>query len=356
MYKAMFYLLLISIFNSCGIQPNSWQPPVKPSFDGVLTLNERLTSATQIDLLGYYGAEEFAIDHNGNLYCGAHIGEQDFRQGVILRISPNDSVEKFLQTDSWVTGLQFDPNGDLLAMMNGVGLVKINKNRQIDTLVSHTPEGLPILMGTGMKIAADGKVYFANMSSTHTTSADYINRIILEMKPTGGVYCYDPGTKTTTTISPGNYFGNGLALATDESYLLISETSKYRILKYWLTGDKIGTQEILIDNLPGFPNNITRRANGHFWLGFTTKRSDQLDDIHHKVGMKKIVYSLPSFLQPEAEKFGMIIEITGEGEIVQALFDPTGSKVMEAGAVKEVNGKLYLGGDTVPYVSKVNLE
>jgi hypothetical protein len=53
--------------------------------------------------------------------------------------------------------------------------------------------------------------------------------------------------------------------------------------------------------LAGFPNKIVRRDNGCFWIGFITKRNDQLDDIHPKKGMKKFVYCLPSFVQPKAE-------------------------------------------------------
>ena len=61
---------------------------------------------------------------------------------------------------------------------------------------------------------------------------------------------------------------------------------KYRILKYWLKGKKAGTSEIFLDNLAGFPNNISRKENGNFWVGFTTKRNDQLDDLHPKKSMK----------------------------------------------------------------------
>ncbi len=349
-------ILLISLgIQSCSLRPLAWTPPTKPAFTGKLALNHKLSTAKKIDLLGYYGAEEFAVDADGNIYCGVHQGKKDFSSGAILKIKPNDTVEKFLATDKWITGMQFNAEGQLLAMMNGVGLVRINADRSIDTLVSHSPEGLPILMGTGMKIASDGKVYFANMSSTQETSLKYINKIILEIRPTGGVYCYDPQSHTTTTISTGNYFANGLSLAADESYLLVSETSKYRIIKYWLKGPQVGESEILMDNLAGFPNNISRRDNGNFWLGFTTKRNDQLDKIHSKVGMKKLVYGLPSFVQPKAEEFGMVMEISGQGEIIQSLFDPQGQTVTEAGAVKEHQGHLYLGGDIVSYLSKVKL-
>lgn len=352
---AAILALSCMLFSSCSIHPVAWIPPSKPKFEGTIALNEKLTNSSQINLLGYFGAEEFAIDKDGNLYCGVHKGEKDFSSGAILKITPDDKVEEFLVTDNWITGMQFDKNGTLIALMNDVGLVKIYPDKSIDTLLTTTPSGQPIRMGTGLKIASDGIIYFVNMSSTNKTSWKYVNKLILEMKPTGGVFSFNPKSKVTTTISEGNYFGNGLEISKNEDFILVSETSKYRILKYWIKGEKKGQLETFMENLAGFPNNISKSQSGNYWIGFTTKRNDQLDKIHPKVGMKKFVYSLPSFIQPKPEKFGMVMEVSEEGEIVRSLFDTKGTHVTEAGAIVEHQGYLYLGGDIVSFVSKTKI-
>lgn len=350
-------LFIAMIFlKSCAIQPNTWEPPQKPAFENDLTLNEDLTKSTAISLLGWYGAEDFARDKQGNIYCGVHAKPNDFSRGAILKINAVGEVEEYMQTKGWITGMEFDQAGNLIALQNGVGLIKIDQQKQIRQLATHTPDGAPILMGTGLQIAADGTIYFANMSSEDVSSARTFSKLILEMKPKGGVYAYHPVEKRLSTISEGHFFANGLALSADESFLLLSETTKYRVLKIWLSGTKQGQSEIFMDNLAGFPNNISRRANGNFWLGFTTKRKDQLDKIHSKRGMKRFVFGLPRFVQPKAEKFGMVLEVSEKGEIVDALFDPQGRIVSEAGAVEEIADYLYLGGDVVSYVSKYPLK
>ena len=101
---------------------------------------------------------------------------------------------------------------------------------------------------------------------------------------------------------------------------------------------------ILAGRLNNFKDCYYQIENGNFWVGFTTKRNDQLDDLHPKKSMKKFVYGLPSFVQPKAERFGMILEISEEGKIIQALFDTSGESVMEAGAVKEFDNNLYIIG------------
>ena len=175
------------------------------------------------------------------------------------------------------------------------------------------------------------------------------------MRPRGALYCFDPSNQSLSTLISGTYFGNGVVLSADERYLLMVETTKYRVLKYWLTGEKRGQTETFIDNLPGFPNGISIRQDGSYWLGFTTKRNEALDNIHPKTGMKKMVYGLPNFLQPKADKFGMIMHLSTDGSIIETLFDTKGAVLPEAGAVKEQNGYLYIGGDILPYIGKYKL-
>ena len=134
------------------------------------------------------------------------------------------------------------------------------------------------------------------------------------------------------------------------------ETAKYRVLRYWRKGEKTGQTDTFIDNLPGFPNGISIREDGSYWLGFSTKRNDKLDEIHPKPFMKKFVYALPGWLQPKPEKFGMIMNISSDGKILQTLFDTKAAVLPEAGAVKERNGYLYIGGDVLPYIGKYKLD
>ena len=71
--------------------------------------------------------------------------------------------------------------------------------------------------------------------------------------------------------------------------------------------------------------------------------------------MKKLVYGLPEFMQPKAERFGMVMNISKDGEIIETLYDSKGIILPETGAVKEYNGYLYLGGDVLPYIGKYKL-
>lgn len=59
-------------------------------------------------------------------------------------------------------------------------------------------------------------------------------------------------------------FANGVAFGPDEAYLLINETMRYRITRSWLSGEKSGQTDIFIENLPGFPDNLSYNDEGLF--------------------------------------------------------------------------------------------
>lgn len=343
------------LLESCALHPLAWQPETKPPFTGSLSLNEKLSATERISLNGWCGPEDIVFDGEGNLFCGVHLQDDDFSDGRILKIDPSGKVEVFLNSNSWVSGLHFDKAGNLIALSHQLGLISIAPDKTVTVLANQDDQGRPFLIPNGLDIGSDGKIYFSNTSYTSAYNVKYGRKLILEMRPNGGLYCYDPATGQVETLIDGTYFGNGVVLSKDESYLLMTETETYSILRYWLKGDRKGNTDVFMDNLPGFPNGISIRDNGTYWLGFSTKRNDALDHIHPKSGMKKLVYALPNFLQPKQDLFGMILNISQEGDIIDALFDTTGKFVPEAGAVKEFNGYLYIGGDVVPFIGRYKL-
>tara|TARA_R110002126_G_scaffold291790_1_gene458430 strand:- start:11142 stop:12215 length:1074 start_codon:yes stop_codon:yes gene_type:complete len=346
-------LLFILILNSCGIKPVSYQPKAAPEFKGATALNDRLLESEKIEINGWFGPEDILFDDAGNLYTGVH--NEDFSDGKILKINTDGMVNEFYNAGSWTSGLHFDSNGNLITLNHKQGLISINP-KGVSTVLAATDEnGHPFLIPNGLDIAEDGMIYFSNTSEFSAYNIKYGRKVIMEMNSIGGLFSYNPETKEVKTLISGTYFGNGVVVSKTQDYLLMVETTKYRVLKYWLSGDKAGETEIFIDNLHGFPNGISIREDGSYWLGFSTKRSEALDKIHPKTGMKKFVYSLPEFMQPKAERFGMIMNISEEGEILSSLFDTNGEVLPEAGAVKEHNGYLYIGGDVIPYIAKYKL-
>ena len=240
-------------FKAFSLAPVAWRPGTKISFADASALNEKLTATQKILLNGYYGPEDIVFDGTGNMYTGVHRTETDFSRGNILKIDTNGKAEIFYEADSWVAGLHFDAQGNLVALSHKQGLISISPDKKVSVLADRDENGNAFLIPNGLDIASDGKIYFSNTSEKSRYNIGYGRKIILEMLPLGGLYCYDPESKKVRTLIRGTYFGNGVVLSKDESHLLMVETAKYRVLRFWLEGDKAGQTDTFIDNLPGFP-------------------------------------------------------------------------------------------------------
>lgn len=72
------------------------------------------------------------------------------------------------------------------------------------------------------------------------------------------------------------HFASGITLTRDEAALLFAETAAARISRYDLaTGDVT----VLVDNLPGYPDNLSRPRDGRFWPALTNPREPALEKL-----------------------------------------------------------------------------
>ena len=143
------------------------------------------------------------------------------------------------------------------------GLLSINPVGEVEVLTD-SAEGVPFLFADDLDIASDGKIYFTDASS-RWNQANYMLDL-MEGRPWGRLLVYDPETKQTSVLMRDMYFANGVALSQNEDFVLINETWRYRIVRYWLKGEKAGTHDLFIENLPGFQQLMgirTENINTH---------------------------------------------------------------------------------------------
>lgn len=77
-----------------------------------------------------------------------------------------------------------------------------------------------------------GAFYFTEASSRH--GPDEVLEETLERGSHGRLLRYDPATGTVSRLLEGLHFANGVAVAPDEAYLLVAETSAFRVTRYRL--------------------------------------------------------------------------------------------------------------------------
>ena len=325
----VLYLLLWPV----PINPAAWTPPKAPALTGVYQANSQLAAAQRLGKGSCKGPEDVAIDTEGRIYSG-------MIDGRILRLDPDGGQpEVSTNTGGVPLGLCFDRTGNLVVADCIKGLISVDPNGSV-TILSTEQGGIPFGVTDDLDIAADGTIYFSDASLKFRPEQDLLE--LMEHRGNGRLLAYDPNTKVTRLVMKYLYYANGVAVSPDQSFVLVAETGKYRVQRYWLAGPRQGQSEIFIDNLPGFPDGITSNRKDTFWLAIVSPRSPSLDALLPRPFMRKIVMRLPKFMTPEEINYGFILGLDADGHVVHNLQGPPGTYTQITNVV-EHNGMLYLG-------------
>ena len=306
-------------FTTAAIDPVSYEPPISEGFVGPFTENEALLAAEVLPLVDGLGPEDVAVDGQGRIYGGLH-------DGRIIRMNNDGSgQETFVYIEGGrPLGLHFDANGNLIVADAWKGLLSVDPDGVV-TVLATEHGGRPFVFTDDLDIAANGKIYFSDASDTYNQPGYRLD--LSEGRPHGRLLVHNPATGETDMLLDDLYFANGIALSQNEDFVLVNETARYRVTRYWLKGAKAGTSDIFIDNLPGFPDGISSNCKGTFWLALPSPHNPAIDNLHTKPFLKKLVAKLPVWMQPSAIHRGMIVGLNEQGEVTHAYHDPNGENV-----------------------------
>lgn len=327
------------------IDPVAWAAPTAPGYTGVHAVNTKLAGLNLIALGTEEGPEHIVIAKDGKLYTTV-------ASGNILRMNPDGSAQEvFANTGGRVLGFDFDGSGNLIAADAVKGLLSISPDRKVTVLTDKVGTD-PIRYADAVIVARNGKMYvsdastrFAPASWGGTFEASVLD--ILEQSATGRVLEYDPATGATRVVARGLSFANGVALSQDEQTLFVNETGKYRVWKISVSANDLDVTQgsplasVLLDNLPGYPDNLMRGLDGKIWLGFAKPRNPTIDKMAGQPFMRKLTLRLPRAMWPIPPAYGHVMAFMEDGRVVADLQDPSGA-YPETTAVTETPDKLYV--------------
>jgi sugar lactone lactonase YvrE len=253
------------------------------------------------------------------------------------------AVDKVTVTGGRPLGLMHDPFGNIVVADARKGLLAITPTGQI-VVVADRYENRPLLFVDDLDIAKDGTIYFSDASMRY--GIDEVTLEFLEGQRTGRLFSFDPRSGSLQVRAKDLAFANGVALGPDEEFVLVNETAAARITRHWLKGPKAGTTDIFIENLPGYPDNISFNGREIFWVALVGPRNKSLEDQATSPFMRKVAYRLMSIgllPAPAADPYGCVIAINLQGQVVATLQDPGGRTIKSITSVNEKDGLLYFG-------------
>jgi len=321
------YLLLWPV----SISPERWTPPPAPALTGDYTPNDALAGVTRVEV--GLGPESVAVSPAGDVVCGLEAGE-------IVRWSVEEgTTEKIVSIDGRPLGMEFDADGNLIVCDLFGRLLSISGSGEIGLLVTEIANE-PLGLVNDLDIARDGTILFSE-SSTETTDTV---RDLLEHRPNGRLLSYSAESGRVDVLLDGLYYANGVALSADETFVLVVETTEYRVRRLWLAGPRQGEDEVFIDNLPGFPDGISCDDEGTFWLALMNPRNGFVDWALTRPWVRKVAARLPlAWFAGAAPRYGFILGLSEDGRILHNLQDPSGDFYAGISSVVREGGFLYLG-------------
>ncbi|MDO9412484.1 MAG: SMP-30/gluconolactonase/LRE family protein [Pseudolabrys sp.] len=340
--SAVLYLCLWPI----PAEPVAWQAPTAPGFTGAFAPNTRLANLRMIALGNEIGPEHIAVGKDGKLYVA-------MLSGNLMRMEPDGTKQEvFANTGGRVLGFDFDAQNRMIVADAMKGLLAIGQDKRITLLTDRVSAGDPIGYANSVVVAPNGIIYFTQ-SSTRFLPADYGGTYpasvldIMEQAATGRVLGYDPATSTTRIVAHGLSFANGIAMGADGHTLFVNETGRYRVWKIDGRANAVNVQsgspqaKVLLDNLPGYPDNLMRGRDGRIWVGLFRPRNPAADNLADKPFLRKVLLRLPRSMLPLGVPYGHVFAIDEDGRVVANLQDPTGA-YPETTGVMETADRLYI--------------
>ncbi len=355
MRKLIVGILLLGaaylLFWPVPVEPVAWQSPPNPGYTGPFTTNDRLKGMDLLSISPHHGPEDVALDAQGRIYAAT--GEGD-----ILRLDADGTNPTiWASTGGRPLGIDFDAASNLIVADAYLGLLSISPDGIVSVLTNEA-DGIPILYADDVDVAPDGIIYFSDASvrfpaqaNGGTLAASLLD--LTEHSGTGRLLAYDPATQETSLVLDGLQFANGVAVDPDGQYVLVNETGAYRVTRYWLKGENSGTHDVLIDNLPAFPDNISMGLNGRIWVALVSPRSKALDDYSGQPFLRKIIQRLPEQYRPSAAIYGHIIAIDANGNVLEDLQDPNPALPVNT-AITETKDYLYIASLLAPNIGRIS--
>lgn len=333
------------LFWPVPINPVAWHAPAFGGYVGRYARNERLAAALPVSVAPEIGPEHIEFGPDGMLYTGV-------LSGAVLRMNPDGThIETVVNTGGRPLGLAFDAAGRMVVADAMNGLLVVGPDGAVTVLADQSGVD-PVFYADAVVVAGNGRIYFTD--ATRRFSARELGTFeaalldVMEHSCTGRVLEYQPSTHTQRLVMGGLCFPNGLALSADASKLFIAETGEYRIWKVdaaaraldsrTLAGDRLNPQAtVVLANLPGFPDNLTRGQDGRIWVGLSKPRSRVIDEMSDRPRLRAMVMRLPRALLPVPRAYGHVIAFDEDGQVLVDMQDP-------AGRIPETSGATLHGG------------
>lgn len=339
-------------------EPATWIEPEPPELTGALRENNALADAQTI-MLGAAGAGEgLAVDDQGRVYFGTGDGQVG---RLVPGSQPGDWLVESLARISHapIMGLQWIDD-HTLGLASSSGLIALDTNTLIVTPLSTGSPVYPFGFVNDLAAAPNNTVYFTDSSTRWGHASDSPGYLydMLENRPHGMLYAWDPVTRQTEVVADRLYYPNGIVVMPDGQSVLVSETFRYAIQRIWIDGPRRGEIEVYAENLPGMPDGMHLDPSGQLYIAMLGQRSELLRAVRAQPAWTKLIVKLPDWLRPDGGRTtGFVLVMDVETRAVLATYhDGEGVLNHVSSVALDPDGRLWFGSTYGAYAARLDLQ
>ncbi|WP_067435907.1 SMP-30/gluconolactonase/LRE family protein [Nocardioides jensenii] len=296
------------------------------------------------------GAEDVVVGTSGPDEGAVFTGTAD---GMLFRVSHDGRrITRVAETGGRPLGIELLPDGRLLVCDAHAGLLCVDpRTGSLETLADSV-DGLPFVFCNNAAVTVDGDIWFSD-SSTHFGIEQWKDDFVQDTR-TGRLLRLD-SSGTLEVVLDGLAFANGVALAADESFVAVAETGARTVVRHWLTGERAGRRDYLVQDLPGYPDNIARGSDGLIWVTIASPLDPVVERLQKApLWLRRTVTKVPVALQPKPKRTVRVQAYDDRGVLVHDVDADTPDFHMVTG-VREHEGRVWMGSLHEPAIAHVDL-
>jgi sugar lactone lactonase YvrE len=292
-----------------------------------------MTQLTVIPVPGS-GTEDVLVDAEGWVYTGT-------ADGAVFRVHPDGRrIDRVGHTGGRPLGLELLPDGRVLVCDAHRGLLALAPDTGKVEVLADLVQGHRMVFCNNAAVHSSGDIYFSDSSRIYGIErwkADIVENTksgrLMRRTADGGI----------DVLVDGLRFANGVALSADESYVAVAETAGRTVVRHWLAGERAGQTDHLLDDLPGYPDNIARGSDGLIWVTIPSSTDPVVERLMNgPMLLRRAAWRLPQKIQPKPKRMVRVMAFDDSGQTVHdRSFDASNYHLVTG--VREHDGRVWLG-------------
>ena len=292
------------------------------------------------------GAEDVVIDDHGIAWTGTE-------DGSVWRVAKDGAVRRVGNTGGRPLGIELFGEDRLLIADAHAGLLTMRTTTGVVERLVTEVDGHRMVFCNNAAVASNGDIWFSDSSTVYPIEkwkADFV-----ENTQTGRLLCRR-ADGTVEQHLDGLAFANGVALSSDESFVCVAESGRRTVVRLWLKGERAGSSDLLVQDLPGYPDNIARGSDHLIWVTIASPLDPVVEALHERapLGVRKAAVRLPEVLQPKPKQTARVQAFDDTGRLVHDVDADASSYHMVTG-VREHQGEVWLASLEEPALAVVSL-